>query len=72
MDMEKILGALDSVEKSLEKMSQKAEAEAKANGQVSQDTKTALENIGVSQRELADRLVALEQRSVSDLSLIHI
>lgn len=66
MDMEKILGALDSVEKSLEKMSQKAEAEAKANGQVSQDTKTALENIGVSQRELADRLVALEQRSVSD------
>jgi HK97 family phage major capsid protein len=66
MDMEKILGALDSVEKNLAKMSEKAEAEARANGEVSHDTKAALENIGNSQRELADRLVALEQRGVID------
>lgn len=63
MDLEKIVKSLDGVERALEQMSQKAEAEAKANGKVSEETKTAIDNIGVTQRELADRLVALEQKA---------
>ncbi len=66
MEIEKILRAVEGVEKNLEAMSQKADAEAKANGQVSQETKTAIENLGVTQRELADRMVQLEQRGTVD------
>lgn len=61
-EIETVIKALESVEKNLEIMSQKAEAEAKANGKVSDDTATALENIGKIQREFADRLVMIEQR----------
>jgi HK97 family phage major capsid protein len=64
MDLEKIAKSLDNVERSLSAMNDKAEAEAKANGQVSEETKRAIDNIGVTQRELADRLVALEQKGV--------
>jgi HK97 family phage major capsid protein len=64
MDAEKILKALDGVEKSLVSMSERAEAEAKANGKASDETQRAIDNIGVTQRELADRLVSLEQRGL--------
>ena len=62
---EAILKALDSVESKLAAMSAKAEGEAKTVGQISADTKTALDAIGVQQRELADRLTQMEQKSTA-------
>jgi len=58
-----ILKAIDQVEVKLAAMATKAEGEMKTLGKVSEDTKTALENIGTTQRELADRLVQLEQKT---------
>jgi HK97 family phage major capsid protein len=62
---EAILKALDSVESKINAMSLKANEETKSNGKVSQDTKTAIENIGITQRELADRLLMIEQKATS-------
>lgn len=62
---EAILKALDSVEAKLSAMSAKAEGEAKTVGQISADTKTALDAIGVQQRELADRLTSMEQKATA-------
>lgn len=62
---EAILKALDKVEAKLQAMSEKAEGEAKTVGQVSADTKTALDAIGVQQRELADRLLSVEQKATA-------
>jgi HK97 family phage major capsid protein len=59
----KIMQALDSVEKNLEKMSEKATQEIKDLGKVTTDTKTALDNLGTEQRVLADRLTAVEQKA---------
>lgn len=58
-----ILKALDSVEAKLTAMSVKADGEMAANGKASHDTKTAIDNIGVEQRVLADRLLQMEQRA---------
>lgn len=57
-----IMKALDGVEKNMEKMSEKATAEIANLGKVSTETKTAIENLGVEQRTLADRLLQLEQK----------
>lgn len=57
-----ILKALDSVETKLKAMSDKADAEMKDLGKISTDTKTAIDNLGVEQRALADRLLQLEQK----------
>lgn len=62
---EAILKALDSVEAKLSAMSAKADGEAKTVGQISADTKTALEAIGIQQRELADRLLHVEQKATA-------
>ena len=59
---EAILKALDSVEAKLVAMSTKADGEAITVGKISADTKTALDAIGVQQRELADRLLSVEQK----------
>jgi len=58
-----ILKALDSVEAKLKSMSEKAEGEMKDLGKVSADTKAAIDNIGIEQRALADRMLQLEQKS---------
>ena len=60
-----ILKALDSVEAKLAAMSIKADGEAKTVGQISADTKTALDAIGTQQRELADRLNSIEQKATA-------
>ena len=60
---EQIIKALESVESKLNAMSTKADSEIANIGKVSADTKTAIENIGVEQRVLADRLLAIEQRA---------
>ena len=62
LDGTSIMKALDAVESKLTAMSEKADGEMKTLGKVATDTKTALENIGVEQRTLAERLTQLEQK----------
>lgn len=62
---EAILKALDSVEAKLKAMSDKADGEAQTVGKISSDTKTALDAIGIQQREFADRLTQMEQKSTA-------
>jgi HK97 family phage major capsid protein len=63
LEVSGIMKALDSVDAKIVQISTKADAEFAANGKFSADTKTALETIGVEQRTLADRLLAVEQKS---------
>jgi HK97 family phage major capsid protein len=65
IDAAGIMKALDSVESKITKMSDKATEEIKNLGQVSKDTKTALDNLGTEQRALADRLLQLEQKGTA-------
>jgi HK97 family phage major capsid protein len=59
---EVIMKSLDQIERALAASAEKAEAQAKEVGKVSTETKNALDNLGTQQRELADRLVTLEQK----------
>ncbi len=63
--LEQINKSLDRIEADLKAKAEKADAEIKDLGKVSIDTKTALENIGIKQRELADELLALKQRQTA-------
>ena len=63
--MEQVLKSLDKLEAKLKSMDDKAAGELATLGKVSADTKTALEAIGTQQRELADRLLSLEQRGTA-------
>jgi len=65
MSIEAIMKAVDGIEAKLKAMDDKADGELKTLGQVSADTKTALENLGKQQRELADRLLAMEQKGTA-------
>lgn len=58
---EQILKSVSVIEAALASFSAKASEEIKAVGQVSSDTKAALEGLSTQQREIADRLLALEQ-----------
>jgi HK97 family phage major capsid protein len=60
-----VMKALDTIEAQIKSQSEKADAELKALGKVSKDTETALDNIGIKQRELADRLLLLEQKGTA-------
>jgi HK97 family phage major capsid protein len=62
-EADKIMKALDAIEVKMSAMSDKATSEMQTLGQASKDTKTALDNLGVEQRALADRLLQLEQKS---------
>ena len=55
--------ALDGVEAKLTAMSTKADGEMASLGKVSAETKSAIDAIGVEQRTLADRLLAVEQKA---------
>lgn len=61
---EQIMKALDGLEAQLKTFAEKADAEFKATGKESADTKAAIEGLGIKQRELADEILALKQRSV--------
>lgn len=61
---EAIMKAIEAVETKLTAMSEKADGEMKSLGKVSTDTKTAIDNIGKEQLELADRLSQLEQKGL--------
>ncbi|MGZ9713907.1 phage major capsid protein [Glaciimonas sp. GNP009] len=65
IDGASILKALDSVEQKMNTISEKASEEMKALGKVSDETKTAIETIGIEQRTLADRLLQIEQKSTA-------
>jgi len=64
-NIELVMKSMDSIEAKLKAMSDKADGELKTLGQVSADTKTALEGIGTQQRELADRMLAMEQKGLT-------
>lgn len=64
MSVEQILKTVESIETKLKAMDDKAAGELKTLGQVSADTKTAIEKLGTDQRELADRLMSLEQKGL--------
>lgn len=64
MSTELILKAVEAVESKLKAMDEKAAGELKTLGQVSADTKTAIDKLGTDQRELADRLLSLEQKGL--------
>lgn len=60
--MEQVMKQLDSIERSLAAFSEKANKEIEATGKMAADTKAAIEGLGTQQRELADRLLQIEQR----------
>jgi HK97 family phage major capsid protein len=59
---EELLKGLEKIEDSLKAQAEKADAEFKAIGKVSIDTQTAIDNLGLKQRELADEILQLKQR----------
>lgn len=61
-DLSAVMKACEAIEIQLTKFAEKTEAEIKATGSVSADTKAAVEGLEVKQRELADRLLDLEQK----------
>jgi HK97 family phage major capsid protein len=66
IDGASIMKALDGVDAKLLAISTKAEAEMKDLGKVSSDTKAAIDNIGIEQRVLAERLLAVEQKATAE------
>ena len=65
MSLEIIQKGFDNIEAKLAEFSDKAEAEVKAVGKVAHDTQTAIDALGIKQRELADRLLQIEQKGVA-------
>jgi HK97 family phage major capsid protein len=65
IDMTSVMKGLDAIEAKLKAWDDKAAGELAAVGKVAHDTKTALDAIGTQQRELADRLLAVEQKGVA-------
>lgn len=61
---ESIMKSLEKIEGALDHFATKAEIEAKI-GTVSSDTKAALDAIGTQQREIADRLLMVEQKGTA-------
>lgn len=60
-----VMKAVESLEIKLKAWDDKAAGEFKTLGKVSTDTKTAIDNLGTQQRELADRLQQLEQKGLT-------
>lgn len=65
MSMEAITKALETIEQKLAAFSEKAEGEIKVSGDASRETKAAIEKLGHEQKEIADRLLALEQKGAT-------
>lgn len=65
LDFNAVMKAIDTLEGKLTAFHTKAEGELKTVGQVSGDTKTAIETLGTEQRTLADRLTQLEQKGLT-------
>lgn len=63
--IELVMKSLDGIEAKLKAMDEQAVGQVATVGKVSSDTKTALDAIGTQQRELADRLLAIEQKGTA-------
>lgn len=63
-ELTQVMKALDTLEAKLKSWDEKAAGELKTLGEVSKDTKTAIENLGNDQKTLAERLLVLEQKGV--------
>lgn len=61
-DIQAVMKACEAIEAQLVKFAEKTEAEIKATGSQSADTKAAIEGLATTQRELADRLLHIEQK----------
>lgn len=59
-----LMAALDGIESKLNLFAQKSAEEGKIAGSQSAETKSALEALGTKQRELADEILQIKQRSV--------
>lgn len=63
-----IMAQLDKLEANIKTQADKANEEIKNVGKESADTKTALENLGIKQRELADELLQIKQKQTAPAS----
>lgn len=61
-DIQAVMKACEAIESQLVKFAEKTEAEIKATGSASADTKAAVEGLEIKQREIADRILQLEQK----------
>lgn len=65
MTIELVMKAVEGIETKIAAYAEKAEAEFKATGKESADTKAAIEGLGLKQRELADEILQLKQRGAA-------
>ena len=61
MTIELVMKQIEGIESAMASFQNKAGEEIKASGKVASDTVAALDGLGVQQREIADRLLAIEQ-----------
>jgi HK97 family phage major capsid protein len=66
MTTEIIMKKIEGIEASMSEFQIKAQADIQNAGKVSSDTVTALDKLGEMQREVADRLLAIEQSGVKN------
>lgn len=69
--LEQFMVKVASIEAKITAFSEKADGEIKTIGKVSQDTQTAIDNLGIKQRELADEILQLKQRQVLPADMSH-
>ena len=62
--VEQFMAKMAKIESTIQSFSEKADAEIKSIGKISSDTETAIETLGIKQRELADEIQQLKQRQV--------
>lgn len=62
MSIETIMKQIDGIENSLSQFQDKAKGELETIGKVSTETNNALDKLGEQQREMADRLLTIEQK----------
>jgi HK97 family phage major capsid protein len=65
MDMNDLIKAVGGIEAKLDAFATKAAEEIKATGSQSVETKNAIEKLGEQQREIAERLLVIEQKGPS-------
>lgn len=64
MSIEVVMKSLEAIERNLQSAAERAEKQAKETGQVSTELKAEIDALGVTQRELADRILGLEQKGI--------
>ena len=64
-DLSQVMKACEAIEAQLVKFAEKSDAEIKAVGKESADTKAAIDGLATKQRELADEILQLKQRGAA-------